>query len=315
MRAKRTSRSAEFAFEEVTRLRYTDPAFVRAFRRLRGDRPRSHEARWLRRLLAVARSRRRTLGLRDIQPLYWQVLLQEMNQIVRQRNDFVEYARTYGTDDLRQMIEKVKRSLRLEGSEYQPSNDRLVEQAIAIVEREEAHAKETARWQEAMIKAEAAEERYKVLEEQRRWRDEYEQASQLDKLRQSARDLHPGLRLMNPEHRKVFLAPDSYLYERMDAALGPAAGQIPVAGTVIDGVKAASMAKAKLVDEDPNVTWTDVGVATLSAVPGIGLVGTVIDIVREDRRNYQKSKELLEFWEEQRRQEELKRAQPTTPRD
>jgi len=266
-------------------------------------------------LLAVARSRRRTLGLRDIQPLYWQVLLQEMNQIVRQRNDFVEYARTYGTDDLRQMIEKVKRSLRLEGSEYQPSNDRLVEQAIAIVEREEAHAKETARWQEAMIKAEAAEERYKVLEEQRRWRDEYEQASQLDKLRQSARDLHPGLRLMNPEHRKVFLAPDSYLYERMDAALGPAAGQIPVAGTVIDGVKAASMAKAKLVDEDPNVTWTDVGVATLSAVPGIGLVGTVIDIVREDRRNYQKSKELLEFWEEQRRQEELKRAQPTTPRD
>lgn len=69
MGTKRTSRSAEFAFEEVTRLRYTDPAFVRAFRRLRGDRPRSYEARWLRRLLAVARSRRRTLGLRDTQPL------------------------------------------------------------------------------------------------------------------------------------------------------------------------------------------------------------------------------------------------------
>ena len=69
MGTKRTSRSVEFAFEEVTRLRYADPAFVRAFRRLRGDRPRSYEARWLRRLLGVARSRRRTLGLRDTQPL------------------------------------------------------------------------------------------------------------------------------------------------------------------------------------------------------------------------------------------------------
>lgn len=69
MRAKRTSRSAEFAFEEVTRLQYANPEFVGAFRKLRGDRPRSYEARWLRRLLAVARSRRRTLGLRDTQPL------------------------------------------------------------------------------------------------------------------------------------------------------------------------------------------------------------------------------------------------------
>lgn len=69
MGRKRASRSAELAFEEVTRLRYTDLAFVRAFRRLRGNRPRPYEARWLRRLLAVARSRRRTLGLRDTQPL------------------------------------------------------------------------------------------------------------------------------------------------------------------------------------------------------------------------------------------------------
>ena len=69
MGTKRTSRSAEFAFEEVTRLQYANPEFVVAFRKLRGDRPRSYEARWLRRLLAVARSRRRMLGLCDTQPL------------------------------------------------------------------------------------------------------------------------------------------------------------------------------------------------------------------------------------------------------
>ena len=69
MRAKRTSRSAEFAFEEVTRQQYANPEFVGAFRKLRGDHPRSYEARWLRRLLAVARSRRGMLGLRDTQPL------------------------------------------------------------------------------------------------------------------------------------------------------------------------------------------------------------------------------------------------------
>jgi len=69
MGTKRASRSAEFAFEEVTRLQYTDPDFVEAFRRLRGDRPRPHEARWLRRLLAIARSRRGMLGLREAQPL------------------------------------------------------------------------------------------------------------------------------------------------------------------------------------------------------------------------------------------------------
>jgi len=69
MGTKRASRSAEFAFEEVTRLQYANPEFVGAFRKLRGDRPRSYEARWLRRLLTVARSRRRTLGLRDTQPL------------------------------------------------------------------------------------------------------------------------------------------------------------------------------------------------------------------------------------------------------
>lgn len=69
MGVKRRSRSAEFAFAEVTRLQYANPAFVEAFRRLRGDRPRSYEMRWLRRLLAVARSRRGMLGLRKPQPL------------------------------------------------------------------------------------------------------------------------------------------------------------------------------------------------------------------------------------------------------
>jgi len=69
MGRKRASRSAEFAFEEVTRLQYADPDFVEAFRRLRGDCPRPYEARWLRRLLAVARSRRGMLGLRETQPL------------------------------------------------------------------------------------------------------------------------------------------------------------------------------------------------------------------------------------------------------
>ena len=68
MGMKRASRSAEFTFEEVTRLQYANPEFVEAFRRLRGDRPRPHEARWLRRLLAVARSRRQMLGLRETQP-------------------------------------------------------------------------------------------------------------------------------------------------------------------------------------------------------------------------------------------------------
>ena len=70
MGRKRASRSAEFAFEEVTRLQYANPDFVEAFRRLRGDRPRPHEARWLRRLLAIARSRRVMLGLREPQPLH-----------------------------------------------------------------------------------------------------------------------------------------------------------------------------------------------------------------------------------------------------
>jgi SAM-dependent methyltransferase len=69
MGTKRPSRFAEFTFEEVTRLRYADAAFVEAFRRLRGNCPRPHETRWLQRLLASARARREMLGLRETQPL------------------------------------------------------------------------------------------------------------------------------------------------------------------------------------------------------------------------------------------------------
>jgi len=69
MGTKRSSHSAEFTFAEVTRLQYADRGFVDVFRRLRGDRPKAYEVRWLRRLLAVARSRRGMLGLRNTQPL------------------------------------------------------------------------------------------------------------------------------------------------------------------------------------------------------------------------------------------------------
>jgi len=64
------SQAAQFAFEEVTRQQYANPLFVQAFRRRRGDRPRPHERRWLRRLIALARARRRTPGLNGRKPLF-----------------------------------------------------------------------------------------------------------------------------------------------------------------------------------------------------------------------------------------------------
>ena len=252
----------------------------------------------------------------ELRPLYWEGLLWAMDQMAWESDQLLRRARVHGVDELRRFHENVRRLLHEKGLNYQPYDERLYEQTIAVMEREDAHARQRQEFEEARLRTEAAEERYKVLEEQRQRLREYEQMSELDKWRTIVRDNTPGLRLMNPEHRKVFLDPDSHKYERLDAAFGPMGGEIPWhIGTEIERQKAMDKAWTKLTDPSTDLTWTDVGVATMSAVPGLGTVATGIEIAREERRNAQKSKELLEFWEAQRRQEESQRTQPAPPRD
>ena len=65
---RRPKRPAPLA-RDFTYRQYEDPGFAEEFRKRRGNRPRPYELRLLRRLLAVARTRRRLLNLKPRQPL------------------------------------------------------------------------------------------------------------------------------------------------------------------------------------------------------------------------------------------------------
>lgn len=118
--------------------------------------------------------------------------------------------------------------------------------------------KKEAEFEESMDSIRVRNARYEWMAEQREERDRLRSMSIYERFGESIQDLIPFQRLLNAKNFETLTDPNSYLYERLDAALGPLGFMLPVIGDVADFTTTMDMYKAVLDGK------TDIGLGTFT---------------------------------------------------